>query len=410
MVLQVNIVHPEHKADPFPFYARLRAEHPVHRVQVPFLGGAMLVSRYDDVAAALKDRRLVKDRRAALSGKAAEPPWLPSFARPLARNMLDVDGADHTRLRALVSKAFTPRTVENMRDRIQALATTLVGRLRSAGRFDLVRDYAREIPTTIIAEMLGVPVGDRHKFGRWSRIGVSSSASPWRAALAVPALWRFLKYIRRLIKQRRETRPESGDLLAALIAAEEAGDRLSEDELVAMVFLLLIAGHETTVNLIGNGVLALLRHRDQLDRLRADPALIASAVEELLRFAGPLETATERYAGEDMEIAGTAMPRGTLILAALASANRDESRFENPDTLDLARDPNPHLAFGMGPHYCLGAPLARLEAQITVLSLVQAMPGLELSGRPRWRGGLVLRGLAALPLRAGRAPAAIVAS
>ena len=254
---------------------------------------AWLVTRYDDVAAALKDERLVKDKSRALSpDQARRQPWVPGLFRPLMRNMLDLDPPDHTRLRALVHRAFTPRLVEQMRGRIQALADGLLDAVARRGRMDLIRDYALPIPTTIIAEMLGVPAGDRHRFHRWSRAIVSASPSGWGMLRAVPSVMAFLRYIRRLIAARRAA--PGDDLLGALVQAEEAGERLSEDELVAMVFLLLVAGHETTVNLIGNGALALLEHPDQMTRLRHDPELIKPAVEELLRYASPLETATER--------------------------------------------------------------------------------------------------------------------
>jgi cytochrome P450 PksS len=322
---------------------------------------------------------------------------------PLLRNMLDLDEPDHARLRALVNKAFTPRLVEQMRDRIQALTDELLTAVQGRGRMDLIREYALPIPTTIIAEMLGVPVADRHKFQRWSRPIVSSTPSTWGMVLIIPYVWAFLRYIRQLVRARRAAPRD--DLLSALVQAEEAGEHLQEDELVAMVFLLLVAGHETTVNLIGNGVLALLEHPDQLERLREDPTLIKSAVEELLRYSSPLETATERYAREDVSLAGVTIPRGSLVFAVLASANRDERQFANPDQLDLAREPNKHLAFGLGGHYCLGAPLARLEGQLAINTLLRRARELRLAVAPaalRWRRGLVLRGLEALPLAVGK--------
>jgi cytochrome P450 PksS len=221
--------------------------------------------------------------------------------------------------------------------------------------------------------------------------------------LAVPHAWAFLRYIRRLLRAKRAA--PADDLLTALVHAEAAGDRLSEDELVAMAFLLLLAGHETTVNLIGNGTLALLEHPDQLRRLREEPKLVNSAVEELLRYAGPVETATERFTREDATVAGVTIPRGSLVYAALASANRDERQFPDVDRLDLAREPNRHVAFGLGPHFCLGAPLARLEGQVALAALLRRAAGLELAaapGRLRWRRGLVLRGLESLPVAVTR--------
>ena len=272
-------------------------------------------------------------------------------------------------------------------------------RSQTRGRMDLIRDYALPLPTTIIAEMLGVPDRERHKFHRWSNTIVSIVPSKWGLLKAIPSLIAFLRYIRRLVRTRRAA-PQD-DLVSALVEAHEAGDRLSEDELLAMVSLLLIAGHETTVNLIGNGMLALLEHPQQMDRLRDDPALIKPAVEELLRYDGPLETATERYAREDVTIAGVTIPRGEMVFAVLASANRDERQFDHPDTLDLTREPNRHLAFGQGVHFCLGAPLARLEGQIAINTLLRRIPDLRLAVPPqalRRRPGLVLHGLKSLPV------------
>jgi cytochrome P450 PksS len=265
---------------------------------------------------------------------------------------------------------------------------------------ELVRQYALPLPTSIIARMLGVPSGDRHHFHRWSNAIVSSQASKWGAIFAIPHAIAFLRYIRKLIRLRREN-PQD-DLTSALVQAEEAGDKLSENELLAMIFLLLIAGHETTVNLIANGTLALLRNPEQMEKLRNNPSLIESAVEEMLRFNGPLETATERYALEDVTISGSTIPKGALVYVVLASANRDEREFENPDVLDITRQNNRHLAFGQGIHYCVGAPLARLEAQVAISTLLRRAPGLRLDileERIRWKKGLVLRGLRALPVR-----------
>ena len=395
-----DIASPEHKADPYPFYARLRAEEPVRRVTLRGGAPAWLVTRYDDVVTVLKDDRFAKDRLNALTPEEArKQPWVPAMFRPLTRNMLDLDPPDHTRLRVLVQTAFTPRLVEAMRPRVEALAEGLLDGLRGRTGFDLIRDYALPIPATVIAEMLGVPAGDRHKFHRWSKAMVSADPFGWRRFLVVPHVWAFLRYIRRLIRAKRAV--PGDDLLTALVRAEEAGNRMSEDELVAMTFLLLVAGHETTVNLIGNGVLALLEHPDQLARLRADLSLVRPAVEELLRYGSPLETATERFAREDVTIAGVTIPRGALVYAALASANRDGRQFPDPDRLDITREPNRHLSFGLGPHFCLGAPLARLEGQVAIAALLRRAAEFRAAVPPgalRWRRGLVLRGVESLPV------------
>jgi cytochrome P450 PksS len=396
----VDIASPAFKADPFLFYARLRDEAPVFRVALPNGVTPWLVTRYDDVALALRDERFTKDlAKVLVPGGVAPLPRMPALFKPLSHHMLNADPPDHTRLRALVQRAFTPALVDGMRGRIQAIADTLFDNLAGRTRLDLIRNFALPLPTTVIAEMLGVPAGDRHRFHRWSKTLLQSSSARWGMWKSFPAVWAFLRYIRRLVEVRRADPRD--DLVSALIKAEEAGDRLTADELVAMVFLLLVAGHETTVNLIGNGTLALLEHPEQMDRLRAEPGLIRPAVEELLRFASPVEMATRRFAKEDVTVAGVTIPRGELMLAVIASANRDRRQFADPDKLDLAREPNKHLAFGLGPHYCLGAPLARLEGQIAIQTLLRRARGLRLDvppNRVRWRGGLVVRGLESLPM------------
>ncbi len=398
--IEVDLASPAFKADPYPFFARLREQEPVCRVALPGGQAAWLITRYEDVAAALKEERLAKDRSKALTpDQAARQPWVPAMFRPLTRNMLDLDPPDHTRLRGLVQKAFTPRLVERMRERAQSLTEELLDSALRQRRADLIRDYALPVPTTIIAEMLGVPVEDRHRFHRWSQVIVASDPSGPGMLKAIPSVLFFLRYIRRLVRARRADPRD--DLLSALARAEEAGDQLDEDELLAMIFLLLVAGHETTVNLIGNGSLALMENPGQMEKLRAEPSGIKIAVEELLRYESPLATATERFAREDIAVAGVTIPRGGLVYAVLASANRDPRQFPDPDTLDLAREPNKHLAFGLGIHYCLGAPLARLEGEIAISTLLRRAPGLRLSVAPkalRWRRGLVLRGLEALPV------------
>jgi cytochrome P450 PksS len=396
----VRLASAEFKANPYPFYARLRAEAPVYRVILPTREPAWLVTRYDDVVTVLKDDRFLKNAETAMTPEqAAQQPWFRTLFKSLKRNLLEVDPPDHTRLRALVTKAFSPRLVEQMRERIQRLTDELLDQLRGRDRIDLIHDYALPIPTTIIAEMLGVPVEDRHRFHHWSKALFAASTSTWHLLKAIPNVWLFQRYLRRFIRQRR-AQPQD-DLATALVQAEEAGDAMSEHELVAMIFLLLVAGHETTVNLIGNGMLALLQHSDQLERLRNDPGLIKPAVEELLRYASPVETATERYAREDVTLAGVTILRGEIVFAVIASANRDERQFTDPDTLDITREPNKHLSFGLGAHFCLGASLARLEGQIALGALLRRIPDLRLAvahDQLRWRTGLILRGLEALPL------------
>lgn len=399
-LMTFNIASPQFKANPYPIYAQLRAEAPVARVTLPDKRVAWLVTRYDDVLAALRDERLVKDLRNAMPpDQLKKQPWVPGVFRPLARVMTHLDGGDHRRLRALVQQAFTPQLVERMRARAEQLSNAALDAAQPRGRMELIREYAMPLPATIIAEILGVPQADRHSFQKWSNALIVASESPLFALRALLPVVSFLRYIRKLVRERR-SKP-ADDLVTALVRAEEAGDKLSEDELLAMIFLLLVAGYETTVNLIGNGTLALLQHPEQLAKLRADPGLIASAVEELLRYTNPVSTTTDRYAREDLTIAGALIPRGALVMLVQASANRDERHFASPDTLDITRAPNKHLAFGWGAHYCVGAPLARLEGQIALNTLLRRCPGLRLAAPPatlRWRPGLEMNGLVALPV------------
>ena len=394
----VDITTRHFKADPFPFYARLRAEEPVYRAK---LGrqDAWLVTRYDDVLALLKDERFSKDPATRTGSQAKQQPWMPGFLKPLRRNMLDLDDPDHARLRALVHKAFTPARVEQMQVRIQAICDQLINDVQSKGSMNLIADFALPLPLIVITELLGIPAADRQRFHRWTKAFLTTP-TPLNMLLALPSIAAFMRYLRALFAERR--RKPTDDLLTALVQAEESGDHMSEDELLAMAFILITAGHETTVNLIGSGTLALLDYPEQLARLQDNPGLIRPAVEELLRFSAPVEQATERYARAEVTIAGVAIPRGALTLAVLASANRDEHYFENPDQLDITREKNRHLAFGYGSHACVGMPLARLEGQIAINSLVQRLPKLHLAVKPdqlRWRAIPYRRGLEALPVR-----------
>lgn len=395
-----NIVSAEFKADPFPFLACLRASEPVYRTTLPDKTVVWLLSRYDDVTALLRDERFTKNRRSALTEEQLRKlPWTPPMFRPLERNMLDLDPPDHTRLRSLVHKAFTPSLVEQMRSRTQAIADELLDRIVSTGEMDLIKEFALPLPMTIITEILGVPAKDHDKFHKWSQ-AVVSLTSPSPTLRVLPSVWKFIRYLRQFFKLRR--RDPQDDLVSALIKAEEAGDKLNENEFLAMVFLLLIAGHETTVNLIGNGTLSLIENPNELNKLLSEPSLVKPAVEELLRYTSPVFTTTERYAREDTMIHGVTIPRGEMTLGVIGSANRDETVFENPNELQITREPNRHLSFGQGIHFCLGAPLARMEAQIAFTTLLRRLPNLELKNPPsslRWRPSIFLRGLASLPVR-----------
>ncbi len=398
-ITQVDVTDAKFKANPFPFYAQLRAEAPVFSVTLPTKRHAWLVTRYDDVLSTLKDERFAKNRHNAMSSEQLKKaPWMPPMFKPLERNLLGLDSPDHTRLRALVHKAFTPRLIEQMRDQIQVLTHELLNAAEPKGSMDLIADFALPLPLIMIGRILGVPVEDNQKFHRWTRTFVSAGTNR-NPFVLIPSIMSFMGYLKKLIKE-RHIHPKD-DLITALVQAKEGSDSLSEDEILAMIFLLLSAGHETTVNLIGSGTLALLEYPDQLEKLRNEPVFIKPAIEELLRFVCPAEMATERYAREDITIAGTTIPRGELVLAVIGSANRDVNYFDNPNSLDITRENNKHLAFGQGIHYCIGAPLSRLEGQIAINTLVQRMPNLRLSVAPdqvRWRSGFILRGLEALPV------------
>ena len=396
-----NIASREFRANPFPVYARLRAEAPVYRTVLPDKQPAWLITRYDDVVMTLKDEQ--RFSKNPLAGKTPaqikQMPWTPPMFASLSRTILDTDFEAHARLRGLIHLAFTPRRVEQMRARAQTLANELLDAAERRGQMDLIHDYALPIPLTIISEMLGIPPKDRARFQRWIKAMINLSGSQYVQLLMLPQLLLMMRYLRRLFLQRRADPRD--DLISALAAAEDGGQRLDDDELTAMVFVLLIAGHETTVNLIGSGSLALLQAPDQLRLLRQQPELIRSATEELLRYVNPVEEATERYAREDVTLHGVTIPQGQMVLAVLASANRDPQVFSDPDQLDLARADNKHVAFGLGVHYCVGAPLARLEGQIAIQTLAARLPNLRLAAAPqtlRWRPGLTVRGLEALPV------------
>jgi cytochrome P450 len=395
------------KADPLPACARLRAERPVVRMAVPFAEGeAYVVTRYAEAAAVLRDERFVKNVGSARDPADLRLPWAPRALRPLQNSMLDADGAEHRRLRSLVQEVFGPRYMAQLEPRIESLTTELLDRLEGSTHADLVAGFALPLPLTVIAEIMGVPERDRMRFRRWvnTLLGARPSTRPTLRMLGkLPDLLAMMRFLRGLIDERRATPRD--DLISRLAAPDASGDRLDDDELVAMVFVLLIAGYETTVNLIATGTLLLLRNPDQLARLREDRGLITTAVEELLRLANPVDHASERYARDDVELGGVTIPRGSLVLVGLLSANTDGSRFANAERLDLGRTENRHLAFGLGPHYCLGAPLARLEARIAIGSLVRRFPGLRLAVPPeqlRWRPAILLRGLVSLPVQVAR--------
>ncbi|MFD9409778.1 cytochrome P450 [Streptomyces sp. NPDC059989] len=383
-------------ADPYPVYAALREKGRVHRVHVPGSGDVWLVLGRDEVRAALTDTRLRNDIRHSAT-------WDSDGGNAIGLNMLQTDAPQHTRLRALVAREFTAGRIEAIRPRVQRIADGLLDALPPAGAADLVARYALPLPLTVICELLGVPLEDQHLFHTWS----TELVAPSSPAAAGAAAGEMSAYFAALIAAKAGD--PGPDLMSALVRASTTEDGLSPEELLGMAFLLLVAGHETTVNLISGGVLNLLRHPDQLAALRADPRLLDGAVEEMLRHDGPVTAAAFRYAAEPVEIAGVRIPAGDSVMLSLAAASRDPGHFPDPDRFDIRRAAQGHLAFGHGIHHCLGAPLARVEGRIAVETLLRRLPDLALAAEPGSlvrRPGAMLRGVAALPVRwARRLPA-----
>ncbi|MEV0612613.1 cytochrome P450 [Nonomuraea sp. NPDC050404] len=394
--------HPNLLADPYPAYAELRESGAPHLVRLRSGLYGWLVTRYDDARAALTDPRLSKDPRHAPDDWQQAGRGRPLEDRSgLGTHLLTTDPPEHTRLRRLVSGFFTARRLAELRPGIESAARTLASRLTPGA--DLVADFASPLQAGVICDVLGVPERDRTDFRRWTTAVVSSQAGRNDARRA--ALGELGAYVRGLVAAKR--RAPGDDVISAMSAAAGDGDRLTEDELLSMIFLLLVAGYETTIGLIGLGTYTLLRHPAQLDRLRARPELIERAVEELLRHDGPVELATWRFALEPVELGGVRLAAGQPILVALAAANRDPRRFAEPDLPDLDREDNGHLSFGHGPHYCLGALLARIVGAAALAEVVR-LPGLALAvpeERLRWRASLTIRGPQELPVTFGRIPA-----
>lgn len=397
--LVYDLLSPQALRNPHPFYAQLREEAPVYHTNDPEMGVPIwLLTRYNDAVEFLKDARFSKDMNKQMP-HGNDGYEMMSAAAAINKHMLMADPPDHTRLRALVSKAFTPRVVENLRPRIQQIADDLLNRAQSKGRMDLIADYALPLPITVIAELLGIPLEDRDRFRRWSQTIVLGGLKGEDLDAVGTAALEFIMYFHEMFDRRR-AEPQD-DMLTGLVMAEEAGDKLDQQELLSMVFLLLVAGHETTVNLIGNGTLALLEHPDQMERLRAEPALMKTAIEEMLRYNGPVGLSTHRWASEDLTIRGQKIHKGEQVAAVLLAANRDPEVFDEPDVFDITRTPNPHLAFGHGIHYCLGAPLARLEGAIAINTLLRRMPKLKLetpAEQIEWTESLLLHGMKSLPV------------
>ncbi len=398
-----DLLDPSVRGNPHPVLHRMRREAPVLRSHHREMGDhPWIVTRYDDALFVLTDERLTKDmvKRPHAVIDTSDP--MNQAAAAINRHMLTVDPPDHTRLRSLVHKAFTPRMIRQMHDRVQAIADRLTDAMLSSatGEVDLMHEYAIPLPVIVIAELLGIPQQDQDKFREWSQIIVFDGVkNPESERLAVAAL-EFMMYFHEMFDTRRAEPQE--DLISGLVQVEEAGDRLDHQELLSMVFLLLVAGHETTVNLIANGTLALLQHPDQMQKLKDAPGLIETAVEEMLRYDGPIGVSTMRWAMEDITLRGVTIPAGEMVTASLLGANRDPDQFPDPDRFDITRKPNRHIAFGHGIHYCLGAPLARMEGAIAINTLLRRLPGLALNTAPEslhWNETLLLHGMESLPLR-----------
>ncbi|MFJ2784451.1 MULTISPECIES: cytochrome P450 [unclassified Streptomyces] len=389
-VIELEEYGADFTANPYPFYAKLRQAGPVHEVRVPDGFQFWLVVGHEEGRAALADPRLAKSP----SVIGVRPPEEDI----IGVHLLGADAPDHTRLRRLVTGEFTARRVEALRPRVERLASELADAMEPSGRADLVDAFAYPLPIIVICELLGVPAEDRDTFRRWSH----ELVTPADERGTETAMKGFAGYLDELIEDKRAAGP-ADDLLSGLIAARaEDGDRLSLPELRAMAYLLLIAGHETTVNLIANTVRNLLTHPEQLAALRADPALLDATIEESLRYDGPVETSTFRFTREPVVIGGREIPAGQYVLVGIGALDRDPARFPDPDRFDVRRETKGHLAFGHGIHYCLGAPLARLEGRIALRTLLDRFPGLELDPRAapwEWIPGLLLRGVRHLPVR-----------
>ncbi|MBI1259212.1 MAG: cytochrome P450 [Chloroflexi bacterium] len=401
LATEFNPLSPEFQANPYPYYEMLRSAAPIYYWEQ---WNMWFLTRYEDCAAVLRSPHFGHEITRVMSreelGWSSEPqPETEPLWSMQRQWMLLKDPPDHSRLRTLVHKAFTPKMIERLRERAQAITDNLIDKAEPNGGMDLIGEFALLLPVTVIAELLGVPPEDFEILHGWSRdIGDTLELFEGEeiARRGAKATVEFSAYLRDLIAQRKQA--PADDMISSLIAIEAEGDRLSEDEMVAMCILLLFAGHETTVNLIGNGTLALMRHPEQWELLKRDPSLIKPATEELLRYDSPVQITT-RFVLEDHELAGQQFRKGQNVATMFGAANRDPAKFTNPGELDITRDPNPHMAFGNGIHFCLGAPLARMEGQIALATLARRLPNLQLaSENPPYRATYVLRGLAHLPV------------
>ncbi|MGX5478016.1 cytochrome P450 family protein [Bacillus thuringiensis] len=395
----INLASAQFKEDAYEIYKESRKKQPILFVNQVEIGKEWLITRYEDALPLLKDNRLKKDWTNVFSQDIKNMYLSVDNSDHLTTHMLNSDPPNHSRLRSLVQKAFTPKMIAQLDGRIQRIADDLISDIERKGTLNLVDDYSFPLPIIVISEMLGIPKEDQAKFRIWSHAVIASPETPEEIKETEKQLSEFITYLQYLVDIKRKEPKE--DLVSALILAESEGRKLSARELYSMIMLLIVAGHETTVNLITNTVLALLENPNQLQLLKDNPKLIDSAIEEGLRYYSPVEVTTARWAAEPFQIHHQTIQKGDMVIIALASANRDETVFENPEVFDITRENNRHIAFGHGSHFCLGAPLARLEAKIAITTLFNRMPELQIKGNReeiKWQGNYLMRSLEELPL------------
>ncbi|ASI72968.1 cytochrome P450 family protein [Bacillus cereus] len=395
----INLASAQFKEDAYEIYKESRKKQPILFVNQVEIGKEWLITRYEDALPLLKDNRLKKDWTNVFSQDIKNMYLSVDNSDHLTTHMLNSDPPNHSRLRSLVQKAFTPKMIAQLDGRIQRIADDLISNIERKGTLNLVDDYSFPLPIIVISEMLGIPKEDQAKFRIWSHAVIASPETPEEIKETEKQLSEFITYLQYLVDIKRKEPKE--DLVSALILAESEGHKLSARELYSMIMLLIVAGHETTVNLITNTVLALLENPNQLQLLKDNPKLIDSAIEEGLRYYSPVEVTTARWAAEPFQIHHQTIQKGDMVIIALASVNRDETVFENPEIFDITRENNRHIAFGHGSHFCLGAPLARLEAKIAITTLFNRMPELQIKGNReeiKWQGNYLMRSLEELPL------------
>ncbi|PGM95995.1 cytochrome P450 family protein [Bacillus cereus] len=395
----INLASAQFKEDAYEIYKESRKVQPILFVNQIEIGKEWLITRYEDALPLLKDNRLKKDQANVFPQDTKNMYLSVDNSDHLTTHMLNSDPPNHSRLRSLVQKAFTPKMISQLDGRIQRIADDLISEIERKGTLNLVDDYSFPLPIIVISEMLGIPKEDQAKFRIWSHAVIASPETPEEIKETEKQLSEFITYLQYIVDVKRKDPKE--DLVSALILAENEGHKLSARELYSMIMLLIVAGHETTVNLITNTVLALLENPDQLQLLKENPKLIDSAIEEGLRYYSPVEVTTARWAAEPFQIHDQTIQKGDMVIIALASANRDETVFEKPEVFDITRENNRHIAFGHGSHFCLGAPLARLEAKIAITTLFKRMPELHIKGDRediKWQGNYLMRSLEELPL------------